>query len=95
MEESNVETFGAATRLLVDKAHTLFFALIQCGVGVLDSESDVVHTTLATVLLYERCYGALRAGWFEELDFHVADFEKGCFYFLVSNFLNGVAFEAH
>ena len=81
VEEADMETFSATTRLLVDEAYSLFFALVKGCVGVFDGESNVVHATLATVLLDERGYGAFGAGRLQELYFHVADLKKAVFTF--------------
>lgn len=90
-----MESFGTATRLLVDEADSLFLAFSESSVGVLNCKGDMVHATLATILLNEGGDGAFGTGGLKELDFHVTNFEKSGFDFLVRNLLNGVAFEAH
>ena len=89
MQETDVQVLGSLACLLVDEAHALVLAFVQCGVGVVDGESNVVHTALAAVLLNERGNGALGASGLEKLDFHVAYLEKGGLDFLVCNLLNG------
>ena len=95
VQEADVEPFGAGTALLVDEAHTLVLGLVEGLVGVLHSEGNVVHATLAAVLLDEGGDGALGAGRLEELYLDVAAAEEGGLYFLVLDFLDGVALEAH
>ena len=95
MQETDMEALRAAAALLVDETNALILALVESLVGVLDSESDVVHATLAAVFLDERRDGAFGACGFKKFDFHVSDFEERRFNFLVSDLLNGVAFEAH
>ena len=59
MQESNVQTFGTLTWLLVDEADTLAVALGQCvGYTVLDAESYMVDTLVTFVKPFLN--GALR-----------------------------------
>ena len=51
MKEADVKAFGTAARLLVDKAYSLFFALVEGLVSILHSKSDMVHATLAAIFL--------------------------------------------
>ena len=95
VQEADVEAFGAAATLLVDEAHTLLLGLVEGLVGVLHSESDVVHAALAAVLLNESGDGALGAGRLQELDFHVTAAEESGLHFLVLNFFDGIALQTH
>ena len=95
VEETDVETFSAATSLLVDKAYALFFSILQSLVGVFHAESDMVHTALAAVLFDERSDGAFGAGRFEKFNLNLAAFEESGLHFLVFHFLDSVAFKAH
>ena len=95
MEETDMESFGTATRLLVDEADALFFAFSESSVSVLNCKGDMVHATLATILLNEGGDGAFGTGGLEELDFHVTAAEESGLHFLVLNFFDGIALQTH
>ena len=94
MQKSNTQPLGTLARRLVDEADAGFLSFLQVTFQVLHGESDVVHTTLAVVLLDEGGDGALGAGGLQELDFGLAAAQEGGPHLLVSDFFNGVALRA-
>lgn len=95
VEETNMKTFGAGASLLVDEPDTLCLGIGESSIGVLDSESDVVHTAAAAILFDERGDSAFGAGRFEEFDFDLTAFEESGTDLLVGDLFDSVAFEAH
>ena len=90
-----MESFSAAAALLVDEADALLLGVVEGLVGVLHGEGDVVDAALAAVFLDEGGDGAFGAGGLEEFDFGLSAHEEGGLDFLVGDFFDGVAFEAH
>jgi hypothetical protein len=95
VEETDVEFLGSKAALLVNQAAAFGLCVGQCLVGVLYCESDVVHTATAAILLDEFSHGALGASGEQQLNLGFAAFQESGLNFLVSNFFNGVAFQAH
>ena len=94
MQESDAQTFGTFAGSLVDETDAGFLGLFEVTFKVLDGESDVVHSTLAVVLLDESGDGALRAGGLQKLDFGLAAAQESGLHFLVGDFFDGVALGA-
>ena len=91
MQEGDAQAFGAATRSLVDEADAGFLGFLKLFLDALDGESDVVHATLAVVLLDEGGNGALGAGGLQQLNLGLAATQEGGSHLLVGDFFDGVA----
>ena len=61
MQETDVQSLGAATTLLVDEANTFFLGIVQGLVGIVDTECDMVHAAFPSVLFNEGSNGTLGA----------------------------------
>ena len=94
MQEGDVQTFGTLAGSLVDETDAGFLSFFEVTFKVLDGESDVVHTTLAVVLLDESGDGALGAGGLQTLDFGLSATQEGGLHLLVDEFFNGIALGA-
>lgn len=92
VKETDVETFCALTRLLVDQLDALVSELLKCFVCVRYSEGDVMDTF--PTLFDELSDGAFGRGSFEKLDLGLPDLEEGCLHLLVCYFFDVVALQS-
>ena len=90
-----MQLFGTQTALFVNQTAALLLSIGKSLVGVFYSKSDVVHTSTAAIFFDELGHGALRTGGEQELDFGLAAFQKSGLDFLVGNFFNCIALQAH
>ena len=82
MQEGDVQTLSALTRLLVDETNALLADLGQCvGYAILYAECYVVYALVA--LVQPLLDGALRRCWLQQFQLHLTAAQEGCLHFLV------------
>ena len=82
VQESDVQAVCAVARSLVNEAKSLAVAQGECFANaVFNLEGNMVNALAAIV--EELLHGALGASRLQEFQFHFANLEEGCLYFLV------------
>ena len=92
MQESNHQVLRTFARRFVDELDTCCLAFCERLCYVLYVEGYVVYTTATAVLLDELSNGRFLAGRFKEFDLYFTYLKEGSAYFLISYFLNALAF---
>ena len=91
VKEGNHQVLSTFARSFVDELDACGLTFCECFGYVLYVECYVVYTAATAVLLDKLSNRGLRAGRFEKLNLHFANFEERGLYLLVSHFLNTVA----